>query len=177
MQDVALTREVCAIGRAAGLDAVGVAPAHPFTATRTHLEDRKAAGLHGGMAFTYRNPARSTDPGAAVPGARALFVGARTYRAATPAAPDGPVGRGARYAWVDHYAPLREALRAVSRRLRADGWRTMVVADDNSLVDREAAYRAGIGWYGKNANLLLPGRGSWTGKVRTAGPSPPRAPG
>ena len=34
-----------------------------------------------------------------------------------------------------------------------------MVADDNALVDREAAYRAGLGWYGKNANLLLPGRG------------------
>jgi epoxyqueuosine reductase len=37
----------------------------------------------------------------------------------------------------------------------------LVIADDNGLVDREVAYRAGIGWYGKNANLLLPGRGSW----------------
>jgi epoxyqueuosine reductase len=36
-----------------------------------------------------------------------------------------------------------------------------VVADDNALVDREAAVRAGLGWYGKNANVLLPGRGSW----------------
>ncbi len=29
------------------------------------------------------------------------------------------------------------------------------------MVDREAAWLAGIGWFGKNANLLLPGRGSW----------------
>ncbi|MEO6628160.1 MAG: 4Fe-4S double cluster binding domain-containing protein, partial [Aquihabitans sp.] len=27
--------------------------------------------------------------------------------------------------------------------------------------DRAVAERAGLGWYGKNANLLLPGRGSW----------------
>ena len=36
-----------------------------------------------------------------------------------------------------------------------------MLVDDNGLVDREAAYRAGLGWYGKNTNLLLPGRGSW----------------
>jgi len=36
-----------------------------------------------------------------------------------------------------------------------------VLADDNALVDREAATRAGLGWYGKNTNVLLPGRGSW----------------
>lgn len=44
--------------------------------------------------------------------------------------------------------------------LTAAGWRARVVADDNALVDREAAVRAGLGWYGKNANVLLPGRGS-----------------
>ncbi|GIS39805.1 MAG: hypothetical protein Ct9H90mP11_11250 [Acidimicrobiales bacterium] len=28
-------------------------------------------------------------------------------------------------------------------------------------MDREAAYQAGLGWYGKNANILIPKRGSW----------------
>lgn len=55
------TAELVQIGRDAGLDAVGVAPAGPFTTTRRHLERRKAAGFHGGMAFTYRRPERSTD--------------------------------------------------------------------------------------------------------------------
>jgi epoxyqueuosine reductase len=153
--------ELTTIGRHAGLDAVGIAPADPFTGTRRHLEERRAAGLHGGMAFTYRNPARSTDPAATVPGARALVVGAKAYATEAPPPPDGSAGRVARYAWTDHYAHLRAALRAVADRLKGDGWRAAVLADDNGLVDREAAYRAGLGWYGKNANLLLPGRGSW----------------
>jgi epoxyqueuosine reductase len=86
-----------------------------------------------------------------------------------------PVGRVARYAWDDHYGPLRDALTEVARSLRADGWRARVLADDNALVDREAAYRAGLGWYGKNANLLLPGRGSWfvLGSVVTDAPLAP----
>ena len=33
--------------------------------------------------------------------------------------------------------------------------------DDNALVDRAAAQRAGLGWFGHNANLLVPGYGSW----------------
>jgi epoxyqueuosine reductase len=86
-----------------------------------------------------------------------------------------PVGQVARYAWDDHYGPLRDALTEVARSLRADGWRARVLADDNALVDREAAYRAGLGWYGKNANLLLPGRGSWfvLGSVVTDAPLAP----
>ena len=86
-----------------------------------------------------------------------------------------PVGRVARYAWDDHYGPLRDALAEVARSLEAEGWRTRVLADDNALVDREAAYRAGLGWYGKNANLLLPGQGSWfvLGSVVTDAPLAP----
>ena len=53
--------ELLAIGRAAGLDAVGVTPAVAWADARQRLEERKAAGLHGGMGFTYRNPARATD--------------------------------------------------------------------------------------------------------------------
>jgi epoxyqueuosine reductase len=168
-----------AIGRDAGLDAVGVAPAEPFVRTKELLDERKAAGLHGGMAFTYRNPARSTDPQRALPGAHALVVGAKRY-----AAPSGgdrqhrlgaPAGRVAAYAAEDAYTPLRDGLGSIADTLRADGWKARVFADDNALVDREAAYRAGIGWYGKNSNLLLPGAGSWfvLGSVVTDAPLTP----
>jgi epoxyqueuosine reductase len=140
----------------------GVARAERFEGTRRDLEDRKAAGLHGGMAFTYRNPARSTDPGRCLDGARSLVVGALGYLRDRPP-PRGAVapGRVARYAWSDAYAELTERLGAGAAVLRADGFRTVVLADQNALVDREAARRAGLGWYGRNANLLLPGRGSW----------------
>ncbi len=170
------------LGRASGLDAVGIASAAPFAGTLADLSERKAAGLHGEMAFTYRNPSRSTDPTSTVAGARSLVVGARSYRRATPDAPDAPDGRGspprgrvARYSWRDHYAPLRAALEAIAERLRAEGWTAAVVADDNALVDREAAFRAGLGWYGKNTMLLLHGHGSEfvLGSVITDAPLPP----
>ena len=34
------------------------------------------------------------------------------------------------------------------------------MADENHLVDRAAAHRAGIGWWGKSSNILVPGAGS-----------------
>ncbi len=144
-----------------GLDAIGVAPARPLERARVALVERKAAGLHDGMQFTYKNPQRSTDPGRAVDGARSVIVGARSYLLPEPIRPVEVSARVARYAWTDHYAPLRAALRAIALRLRADGWKAVAFADDNTVVDREVAYEAGIGWFGKNANLLLPGKGSW----------------
>jgi epoxyqueuosine reductase len=167
--------ELRGLGLAAGLDAVGVASAEPFATARRVLTERKAAGLHGSLHFTYGNPERSTDPSRALPGAQALFVGARSYRrrAHDPGA-GRPLARVASYAWADHYRPLRAALGQVARRLEADGWRARVLADDNALVDREAATRAGLGWYGKNTNVLLPGHGSWfvLGSVITDAPLP-----
>src|SRR4051794_17378082 len=96
--------DVRARGLAAGLDAVGVAPAAPFTNTRRDLDERKAAGLHGGMQFTFRNPARSTDPARALPGAQSLIVGARRYGGGETHTPASPSGAVARYARADHYA-------------------------------------------------------------------------
>jgi epoxyqueuosine reductase len=136
------------------------------------------------MNFTYRNPARSTQPDRIVNGAAAIVVGARRYpsRRSSPQLRTGesadashPVGVVARYASSDHYGPLRRSLGAVAERLRQEGWQARVVADDNALVDREAAHRAGLGWYGKNTNLLLPGQGSWfvLGSVVTDAPLPP----
>jgi epoxyqueuosine reductase len=152
-----------ALGLAAGLDAVGVCTAAPFPDVRASLEQRKAEGLHAGMAFTYKDPVRSTDPALGLRRAGALVVGALAYRRAEPARPTegGPVAKVAAYAWEDHYQRLKDALAPMSQRLRADGWRTRIVADDNAIVDRAAAVRAGLAWWGKSSNVLLPGRGSW----------------
>lgn len=183
--DAALAARVVAAGREHGLDAVGVCTAAPFTAARDALEQRKAQGLHGGMQFTYRNPARSTDVARSVPGARSLVVAARRYASRPPApAPAGVQARVAAYAWSDHYGELRRGLDVVAAELRAHGHTARVLVDDNALVDRAAAVRAGLGFYGKNANVLLPGQGSWfvlgavaTDAVLCAADPPPVADG
>ena len=151
-----------AIGRAAGLCAVGACRADPFSEVAAVLRERKQAGLHGGMQFTYRNPDRSTDPSQRVPGAVSLVVGALEFDAGSWDPPrDGrPFARVAAYARGDHYASLRAALDSMAAPLRAEGYRAVVAADDNCLVDRAAAHRAAIGWWGKNSNILVPGVGS-----------------
>ncbi len=162
-QHHALLDELRAVAIAAGLVALGAAAVEPFVDARAELERRRDLGLHGGMQFTYRNPERSTDPSRILDGARSLVVGAWPYAAGDPERPSdgGPWGRVARYAVVDHYAQLRAALATVAAVLEARGGRTRIVLDDNSLVDRAAAVRAGVGWFGHNTNVLVPGHGSW----------------
>lgn len=163
----ALWRHVVEVAGLHGLHRLGVAPAHIMTRAREALVERAAAGLNDTMQFTYRNPERSTDPKRSVADAASVIVAAAPYLLEEPARPvddqgyETPVGRVARYAWVDHYATLRTGLGAVANGLRSQGHRAVVFADDNAIVDREAAWLGGLGWFGKNANLLMPGAGSW----------------
>ena len=50
--------------------------------------------------------------------------------------------------------------------------------DDGPMLDRAAAARAGLGWFGKNGNILNPAYGSWLllGQIITDLPLPPDAP-
>ena len=155
------TAHILEVGRRAGLHHLGVARADAMHDVRAVLESRKALGLHDTMSFTYRNPARSTDPSRTVEGARSLVVAAMPYGFDTPEPPAGPHGRVARYARRDVYRTLADALRVVAMELRRDGHRSLVFVDDNAVVDRAAAHRAGLGWYGKNANILVRGAGSF----------------
>ena len=156
------TSKLAAIGQQAGLCAVGFCRAEPFTKTAQVLRDRKQAGLHAGMQFTYRNPERSTEPERLVPGATALVVGALEFSAEPCERPDdgNPYARVAAYARADYYTPLRVALEAIAGALRDEGHRAVVSADENGLVDRATAHRAALGWWGKNSNILLPDFGS-----------------
>ncbi|HLH29425.1 MAG TPA: 4Fe-4S double cluster binding domain-containing protein, partial [Acidimicrobiales bacterium] len=178
-----LSLEVVDLALATGCAAAGIASAEVFGETRATLVERRSRGLHAGMQFTYRNPDRSTDPARILPGARSLVVGAWDYRRQPPSrqpAPVGPSAAVAEYAQLDHYQDLRAALGTVAERLGEAGWRAAVVCDDNALVDRAAAHRAGLGWFGRNSLILLPGLGSrlLLGSVVTdaplvAAPGPP----
>lgn len=171
----ALRDEVERTLRDAGIGAVGVTTVEPFHDVRRSLEQRRTDGLHAGMSFTFRDPRRSTEPQRLLRRASSIVVGALAYAEPWPDRPDGPAARVARYAWRDHYADLRGALDQGADVLRASGHRAMVIADQNGLVDRAAAHRAGIGWWGRNANLLVPGAGSWfvLGSIVTDGSLPP----
>ena len=152
-----------AVALRAGIEHLGCTSADPLDGTRQVLEERRGQGLNGTMQFTYKNPARSTDPRSTLPVARSVLVGALSYHRHEPPAPTGcgPVARVARYVWADDQRRLLDGLEAVADELRAGGHRAVVLSDQNHLVDRAVAHRAGLGWFGKNANLLVPGAGSW----------------
>lgn len=154
--------ELIEAGLGAGLDRVGVAEVEPFDTVRREMEARQESGMSASLTFTYKDPDTATDIRRSFPWAKRLVVGVRAYLPEAGAAPRrARHGRVARFAVADPYEPLREGLEAVARRLQNDGYRAEVVIDDDRLVDRAAAVRAGVAWWGKSTMALTPGLGPW----------------
>jgi len=149
---------------AVGLAGLGICSVEPFFDVRTEMDRRKAEGPAGRLRFTYTDTVVATDIRRSYPWAERLVVGASSYlpAAGTPGPLPPNHGRVARFATSDHYAPLRRGLEAVSGVLRSAGYRAEILIDDNRLVDRAAAVRAGIAWWGKSTMALLPKYGPWT---------------
>jgi epoxyqueuosine reductase len=144
-----------------GLDAVGATAAEPYVETERHIRERRSRGLFADMRFTMARPEESCHPEKLLPGARTVVSAALCYWLPEPERPAGH-GRLPRYAWFDAYDVLREKLDELGRRLcERDGGSYRVLVDANQHVDREAAARSGVGFYGKNTMLITRRHGSW----------------
>ncbi|HKS77768.1 MAG TPA: tRNA epoxyqueuosine(34) reductase QueG [Gaiellaceae bacterium] len=149
--------ELHAAARELGLDAIGAAPAEPYADTERHIRERRARGLFADMRFTMARPEESCHPETLLPGARTVVSAALCYWHPEPERPPGH-GRLPRYTWFDAYEILREKLDELGRRI---GGAYRVLVDANQHVDREAAARSGVGFYGKNTLLITRRHGSW----------------
>ncbi len=139
------------------IDVVGASPVSAYTDTERHIRERRQRGLFADMRFTMARPEISCHPEALLEDARTVVSAALCYYAEGPPAVPGE-GRLARYTWRDGYAELRRKLVALGERL---GTPHRVLVDANQHVDREAAARAGVGFYGKNTMLITRRHGSW----------------
>ena len=139
------------------LDVVGATAAVAYGQTERHIRERRARGLFADMRFTMAQPEVSCHPEGLLPGARSVVSAAYCYYVPEPELVPGE-GRLARYTWHDGYALLRERLDELGRRLGGD---YRVLVDANQHVDREAAARSGVGFYGKNTMLITRRHGSW----------------
>ena len=162
-----LERTIKSYGRELGFDRVGIASAEPFLRDERAALQRVRQGLMDGLPwYTEERVRRANRPQVLLPGARSIISLAMSYLTDEPHTNgSGPRGRIARYARGDDYhdvmkGRLKEFIEGLSHRAgRPVGARIFV--DDGPFNDRAAAERAGIGWFGKNTNILNPTYGSW----------------
>ena len=164
--------------REVGFDLVRITSAEEFAQDRELALERIRDGLMDGL--PWYNPARvsrGSRPGELLPGARSIICLGLNYYPDYPdepqepdcpdAFPDRPAltGRIARYALGrDYHKVIKQRMRAYVAGL-AGRLGTEIAArwyvDDGPMLDRAAAARAGLGWFGKNTNILTTELGSW----------------
>ncbi|HET9849687.1 MAG TPA: tRNA epoxyqueuosine(34) reductase QueG, partial [Candidatus Dormibacteraeota bacterium] len=153
--------------------------AEPFVEAETAAATRTARGLMDGLTWWSEDRAHaSADPRRGTPDARSVIALAFPYpfpsalTASDSPSPlwgrrgrgsnDEPRGRIASYALGrDYHGVLLERMLPLVGLLRHQGYRAKTYVDHGWMLDRAAAARAGIGWLGKNTNLLVPGTGSY----------------
>jgi epoxyqueuosine reductase len=148
-----------------GFCAVGVTNAEPFSEAETAAANRTQQGLMDGLSWWSEARAHaSADPRRATPAARSVIALAFPHPSPSEGEQgggSGPRGRIAAYALGrDYHEVLLERMQPLLTMLRERGHLAKTYVDHGWMLDRAAAARAGLGWLGKNTNLLIPGVGS-----------------
>ena len=153
-----LTALVKAQAYGLGFDLVGVTTLGPAQ-TAGAFDRWVANGYAGEMDYLPRGAEKRRDSRLPVPGCTSAVVVGMNYGGREP---PGPV---ARYARGDDYhdvmiAKLRELHAWIGRQLER-GVPGKAYVDTGPILERDLARRAGLGWFGKNTNLVNPRLGSF----------------
>ena len=171
-----------------GFDMARITGAQGFAEAERVIKERIAEGLMDGLPwFTEERAAVSCHPDTLLPEAQSIISLAMFYLTEQSDDQEGntPRGRVSRYAWGDDYhevikpklqqfavwlreyahgepvgAGVEQGRDGELASARAD-LETRIFVDTGRMVDRAVAQRAGLGWYGKNTNILTKGWGSW----------------
>jgi epoxyqueuosine reductase len=147
-----------------GFDLVGITSAAPL-AHGGRLRAWVAQGFAGEMGYMSRGLEKRVDPSRVLPEVQSIIVLGMNYYT-SPRVETAP-GRGwiARYAWGHDYHTVLgdklQALVAFIQDVEGPGVRARWYVDTGPILERELAWRAGLGWPGKNTNLINRQVGSW----------------
>jgi len=155
-----------------GFDMARISSAQGFAEAERVIKERIAEGLMDGLPwFTEERAAVSCHPDALLPEAQSIISLAMFYLTEQSDDQEGetPRGRVSRYAWgADYHEVIKPKLQQFATWLReyargevSGDLETRIFVDTGRMVDRAVAQRAGLGWYGKNTNILTKGWGSW----------------
>jgi epoxyqueuosine reductase len=172
--------------RRLGFDAVGVARADvPLDEDFARYASFVERGMQGEMEWLASAPEarRRLDGAHVLPGAKSVVCLARRYaRSDDEEKGDPPVARAiARYArGRDYHNGMRKKLRRLAELVRTlgEGVRARPLCDEEPVLERAWAARAGLGFVGKNGLLIVPGTGSFVllGEIVTTLALEPDAP-
>ncbi|GAB6170693.1 tRNA epoxyqueuosine(34) reductase QueG [Paradesulfitobacterium aromaticivorans] len=144
-----------------GFVAVGFTSAEPVEGLREFLEQRTAQGL--ATSFEAQDLSLRADPKAVWPQCETVVALAYPL----PLSSSAKIGEGVLVRSAvgeDYHRLVQGKLELLNARMMEAGWPSLpprVQVDTGPLVERAFAARAGVGWIGRNQQLIVPGAGSF----------------
>lgn len=151
-----------------GFGACGIAAIAPASTEALFFDRWIACGAHAGMKYMENYRELRLNPGLLVEGARTVISLALNYYPPTLQSPDIP--QIAYYAYgEDYHTVMRAKMEQLLYYIREKilpfypdlEFQARCFTDSAPILERYWAWKAGLGWIGKNTNLIIPGKGSF----------------
>jgi len=145
-----------------GFDYCGIAQAKKLDEDAVRLEQWLNKGMHGTMQYMERYFDMRVDPKLLVPGAKSVITLLKNYFPDQQQQPGSP--RISKYAYGNDYhevirAALNNFLEQIREKIGNVAGRGFV--DSAPVLERSWANKSGLGWIGKNGNLINKQSGSF----------------
>ncbi len=145
-----------------GFSFCGISKAVRLDEDAKRLEQWLSKGMHGNMQYMENHFELRVDPAKLVPGAKSVITLMMNYYPAVTQTTDGP--KISKYAYGNDYhevirSKLKELLFEMNQSIGEVNGRGFV--DSAPVLERSWATRSGLGWIGKNGNLINKQQGSF----------------
>jgi len=151
-----------------GFDLVGFTNADPFPRDEKAATNRIDLGFMDGLPwYTKERVKKANNPKLLMENCESIISLGISYFTPTPEKSKNVLtGKISKYALgVDYHKVIKKKLKLLVKFLSEihseKKISTRIFVDDGPMNDRAAAERAGLGWFGKNTNILTPSHGSW----------------
>lgn len=148
----------------AGFELVGIAKAEPLPEEFQRYEEWIASGYHATMQYMERNLEKRRDIREILPGAESVIVVGLSYHTPYQHQYAEDQGKISRYAWGTDYheilpVKMQEIVSVISA-INPES-QSKIYVDTGPIPEKQWARKAGIGWQGKNSNVISREIGSW----------------
>lgn len=166
MNTATLTQKIRTHALQLGFDACGFAKARELTEDARRLEQWLKEDRHGSMEWMGNNFEKRIDPTVLVPGAKTVVSLLASYHHPSHNQLIGTLDKPL----IAKYAQGRDYHKVLKKKLNdlfsftaglVGGLEGRVFVDSAPVLDKAWAVQAGLGWVGKNSNILNKKLGSW----------------
>jgi epoxyqueuosine reductase len=161
-QSLHVAQKIKLFAKELGFSFCGIARARKLDEDARRLENWLNQNRHGGMQYMEGHFDLRVDPTLLVPGAKSVITLMMNYFTTETQRADAP--RISKYAWgQDYHEVIRAKLKAMLARMQGEigevAGRGFV--DSAPVLERAWALQSGLGWIGKNGNLINKQQGSF----------------